>query len=158
MAPAEVGSPEQSGAMKSLTIPGHLMDRLIRHAREGSPEEVCGILAGREGKVLEVFEMTNTEHSPVSYFMDSKEQFQVMKAIRRKGIEMVAIYHSHPASEAYPSAKDVRLAFYDDLAYVIIGLANDDPVVRAFTIRDGRVEEMEIIVTGSPVPEDLIGD
>jgi len=132
--------------MKSIKIFRQNLDRLIHHAREGAPEEVCGILAGTDDEVAEVFEMVNTEHSPVSYFMDPKEQFQVMKAIREKGLRMVAIYHSHPASEAFPSAKDVRLAFYDDLAYIIISLMNDDePVVRAFSIKEGRVEELEIL-------------
>ncbi len=132
--------------MKSIKISRQHIDKLIHHARAGAPEEVCGILAGTDDEVIEVFEMANTEHSPVSYFMDPKEQFQVMKAIREKGLRMVAIYHSHPASEAFPSAKDVRLAFYDDLAYIIISLMNDDePVVRAFSIKEGRVEELEIL-------------
>ncbi len=131
--------------MKSIKISRLHIDRLIQHAREGAPEEVCGILAGTDDEVVEVFEMVNTEHSPVSYFMDPKEQFQVMKAIREKGLRMVAIYHSHPASEAFPSAKDVRLAFYDDLAYIIISLMNDKPVVRAFSIKEGRVEELDIL-------------
>ncbi|NOZ26287.1 MAG: M67 family metallopeptidase, partial [Nitrospirae bacterium] len=114
--------------MRSIRIPTRHMERLIRHARAGAPEEVCGILAGTDDEVVEVFEMVNTEHSPVSYFMDPKEQFLVMKAIREKGLRMTGIYHSHPASEAYPSAKDVRLAFYDDVAYVIISLMNSEPV------------------------------
>jgi proteasome lid subunit RPN8/RPN11 len=131
--------------MKSIKISRQYIDILIQHARAGAPEEVCGILAGAGDEVVEVFEMVNTEHSPVSYFMDPKEQFQIMKAIREKGLKMVAIYHSHPASEAFPSAKDVRLAFYDDLAYIISSLMNDEPIVRAFSIKEGRVEELEIV-------------
>ncbi|GMT47660.1 MAG: hypothetical protein IEMM0007_1226 [bacterium] len=131
--------------MKSIKISRQHIDKLIQHARAGAPEEVCGILAGTDDEVAEVFEMANTERSPVSYFMDPKEQFQVMKAIREMGLRMVAIYHSHPASGAFPSAKDVRLAFYDDLAYIIISLMNDEPVVRAFSIKEGRVEELEIV-------------
>ena len=131
--------------MKSIKISRQHIDKLIQHARAGAPEEVCGILAGTDDEVVEVFEMANTERSPVSYFMDPKEQFQVMKAIREMGLRMAAIYHSHPASEAFPSAKDVRLAFYDDLAYIIISLMNDEPVVRAFSIKEGRVEELEIV-------------
>ncbi len=121
------------------------LDSLIRHALEGRPEEVCGILAGRDDEVLEVYRMTNTEHSPTSYFMDSREQFKVMKAIREQGLKMVAIYHSHPDTEAYPSARDIGLAFYDDLAYIIISLAREEPVVRAFSIREGKVEEIRIV-------------
>ena len=131
--------------IKSIKISEEDINKLIRHAREGYPEEVCGILAGREGEVLEVFQMTNTEHSPVSYFMDPREQFQVMKTIRERGLKMLAIYHSHPDTEAYPSAKDVRLAFYDDLAYIIISLMHEEPVVRAFSIKEGRVEEIRIV-------------
>ncbi len=131
--------------MKDITIPENIINEMIQHAREGYPEEVCGILAGDESAVTTIYRMTNTEHSPVSYFMDPREQFQVMKDMRQKGLKMLAIYHSHPEAEAYPSQKDVRLAFYDDVAYIIISLLHKEPVVRAFSIRDGKITELEIV-------------
>jgi proteasome lid subunit RPN8/RPN11 len=89
--------------------------------------------------------MTNAEPSPVSYFMEPQEQFRVMKAMREEGQRMVAIFHSHPHSPAYPSANDVTLAFYSDAVYVIIGLSNVmSPEVRAFSIIDGDVAEVSV--------------
>ncbi len=130
--------------MEEIKIPHRIISEIISHAREGYPEEVCGILAGTDEGVSTVYRMTNVEHSPVSYFMDPREQFQVMKLMRKEGLKMLAIYHSHPDSQAYPSAKDVSLAFYDDVAYIIVSLADDKPEVRAFEIKEGRVREVLI--------------
>lgn len=93
-----------------------------------------------------IYPMGNTEGSPVSYLMDASEQFRVMKDIREQGLAMVAIFHSHPASRAYPSPKDVSLAFYEDAAYVIVGLAGKEPEVKAFSIREQEIREIGIVV------------
>lgn len=130
--------------MDSIIISHRDMEDIISHAREGYPEEVCGILAGRDNEVLQVYRMTNTEHSPTSYFMDPKEQFRVMKEMRNRGLKMVGIYHSHPVAEAYPSSRDVSLAFYDDVAYLIISLLNEEPVVRAFEIKESKIRELRV--------------
>lgn len=120
---------------------------MIRHSKEVYPEEACGILSGDDDRVSYIFKMTNVEHSPVSYLMDSKEQFNVMKEMRSMGLQMLGIYHSHTASDAYPSAKDRELAFYDDVAYVIVSLVSAVPVVRAFNIKDQKeVREIELII------------
>lgn len=132
--------------VRSLVIPGHIFEEMVSHCRAGYPEEACGILAGKEGEVSKIYRMTNIERSPVSYFMDPKEQFSVMKDMRENGLSMVAIFHSHPSSAAYPSARDVSLAFYDDCLYVIVGLAESLPAVKAFSIKEGRIEETDILV------------
>jgi len=117
---------------------------MIEHARQGYPEEVCGILGGEGHEVKRVYRMTNTEHSPVSYFMEPSEQFRVMKALREAGLRMVGIYHSHPESPPFPSARDVRLAFYDDAVYVIISLMEGEPSVKAYSIVEGKISEVAI--------------
>jgi len=117
---------------------------MVTYCREGYPNEACGILAGRGGEVSRLFKMRNVESSPVSYLMDSKEQFEVMKQVRDDGLSIVALFHSHPASPAYPSAKDVALAFYEDSGYVIVSLSEREPMVKAFSIINGVVEEIEI--------------
>ena len=117
---------------------------MVAHCRAGYPNEACGILAGKGNEVSKIYRMTNAESSPVSYLMDSKEQFRVMKDIRGCGLSMVAIFHSHPSSEAYPSATDVRLASYDDCAYIVLSLAGKEPVARAFSIRDRAITEIEV--------------
>jgi len=130
--------------MKAIEMPATVLEEMIEHAREGHPCEVCGIIAGKDFADSHIYRMTNTENSPVSYFMDPTEQFQVMKDIRKREEKMLAIYHSHPDSEAYPSAKDVSLAFYPDSLYIIVSLMRQEPVVRAFSIVDGEVEEISI--------------
>lgn len=126
--------------MAVLTIPKEIFDKMIAHCISGYPNEVCGILAGEDGRVRKIYEMTNVEPSPVSYFMDPKEQFKALKDMRTEGIEMIAIYHSHPSSSAYPSAKDVSLAFYPDSFYLIVSLMEKGkPELGVFEIIEGKV-------------------
>jgi proteasome lid subunit RPN8/RPN11 len=119
---------------------------IIDHARASSKHEACGILAGKNGKVEKVYKMTNTSDTPETcYFMDPKEQLNVMKEIRNSGLEMIGIYHSHPASPAFPSEKDIELAFYPETSYVIVSLQKEGkPEFRAFRILDGKITEEEI--------------
>lgn len=133
--------------MEDLIIPERIYEGLIRHCREEAPYEACGLLAGNEGRVTAAYRMTNAEHSPVSYMMDSGEQFRVMKGIRAEGLSMLAIYHSHPASPAYPSPKDVSLAFYEDAVYIIASLSEEEPEVKAFRINNGEIAETGIIIS-----------
>jgi len=137
-------SADDDMSLKRITIPQHIFDDMIAHCRDGYPNEACGILAGVGNEVSRLFPMRNVESSPVSYLMDSKEQFEVMKALRNESLSIVALFHSHPASASYPSAKDVALAFYEDSAYVIVSLSEREPVVKAFFITSGIVEEIEI--------------
>lgn len=130
-----------------LHLPQNLFDEMISHCKEASPNEACGILAGIENKASKIYKMTNIEKSPVSYFMDSKEQFNVMKDIRENNLKMLAIFHSHPSSPAYPSAKDVSLAFYEDCVYVIVSLADKKTVVKGFLVRDEQVSEFAVVVS-----------
>ncbi|MBI3354112.1 MAG: M67 family metallopeptidase [Nitrospirae bacterium] len=128
-----------------LTIPKHFIDDIISHAKEAAPLECCGILAGKDGTVTDMYKMNNTENDPDKYLMDAKEQFAVVKDIRAKGIDMLAIYHSHPHSPARPSGIDTKLAFYPDAIYIIISLQDSEmPVIKGFLIRDGKVEETAI--------------
>lgn len=91
--------------------------------------------------------MENSLHSPVRYQMEPREQFQVQKSLRSEGLEMWAIYHSHPVTEPVPSATDIRLAFYPDLIYLLTSLKDTPPLLRSFRIRDGRVEEAPLTLT-----------
>ncbi len=133
--------------MQGLAIPKNIFDDMLAYCREGYPNEACGILAGRGREVSRLYRMRNVEGSPVSYLMDSKEQFEVMKALRDDGLSIVALFHSHTSSAAYPSAKDVALAFYEDSAYVIVSLCGREPTVKAFFITNGVVEEIAINCT-----------
>ncbi len=131
-----------------LDIPKNLHDEMISHCREAFPNEACGILAGKGDEVSKIYKMTNVEKSPVSYFMDSREQFKVMKDIREKNLSMLAIFHSHPSSPAYPSAKDLSLAFYEDSIYIIVSLMEKEPVAKGYSMKEGKIEEVAIAVKG----------
>ena len=116
--------------------------QLVEHSERESPNEACGILAGNDGKVEKVYQMTNTDKSPKTFIMDPKEQLNVMKEIRDVGMKMVGIYHSHIETEAYPSAHDVELAFYPEASYIIISIKDkDNPTVRSFRIIQGKISE-----------------
>jgi len=109
------------------------------------PYEACGILAGIENRAEDIYPVKNMEPSPVSYLMDTADQFRILKEIRAADLRMIAIFHSHPASQAYPSPKDVELAFYDDVFYIIVGLLDKTAAdIRVFRIVDGNVEEAVI--------------
>lgn len=128
-----------------LIISRKLLDQVVAHCRSAYPVEACGLLSGTANRAEKMYAMTNVEPSNVSYMMDPGEQFKAMKEMKTNGYRMVAIFHSHPHSPAYPSPKDVSLAFYSDSLYLIIGLSQgDQPEIRVFEIVDGTVREVRV--------------
>ncbi len=132
---------------KVIRIPKPIYIGMIEHARREAPLECCGILGGRDGTVQRAFELRNEEQSPIRYVMSPQEQLKVFEEMDRDSLEMVAIYHSHTHTEAFPSETDVKLAFYPEVASVIISLKEETPVVKAFRIREEAIfpEEIEVI-------------
>lgn len=123
----------------------HLQE-IIAHARAEKPDEACGVVAGLNGRVVKLYRGTNVdENKRIRYSMDPKELLRVLREIDDNEWELLAIYHSHPHSQAYPSATDVSLAFYPDSLYVIVSLMEpENPVVRAFRIIDKQITEVEV--------------
>ena len=120
---------------------------MVQDAKRGLPNEACGLLAGQTGIATTFYSMKNMDQNPESYLMDPKEQFQVMKQMRSKREEMLVVYHSHVASQAYPSTKDVGFAFYPEVHYVIVSLTDRErPTARAFRIEEGNVREEPITI------------
>ncbi len=118
---------------------------LIEHSKEDFPNEVCGILGGREEKVEKVYKMINKDKSKETFFMEPQQQLKVMKEIRASGLDFIGIYHSHPHTRAYPSAHDVELAYYPEVSYAIISLKDKDrPCIHSFKIVDGKIKEEEV--------------
>lgn len=129
-----------------LKLPREFIDEMIAHGREEAPNECCGIIAGQDGRAVKLFRAKNAEASPYRYNVDSQDLFRIYRECDENGWEFLAIYHSHTASEAYPSATDLRLAFWPETYYVLVSLMNEDsPAVRAFRIVDGRVSEEELV-------------
>jgi proteasome lid subunit RPN8/RPN11 len=129
-----------------LCIPKGIFDEMIAHCKEAYPNEACGILAGKDDEAVKVYKMDNIEKSPVSYEFDSREHIKAIRDMRENNHKMLAIFHSHPSSPAYPSAKDVSLAFYEDCIYVIVSLSEKKPVVKWFLIGEGVIKEIRISV------------
>jgi proteasome lid subunit RPN8/RPN11 len=136
-----------------VRIPRHLWEQLVEHCRAERPNEACGVLGMEGTDVVEVFELTNAERSPVRYRFDPQEQFRMDKLLRERGWNF-SLFHSHTRTEAYPSPTDVKDA-YEVVPYVIVSLAADEPVVRAFRI----LKEDWVDVTGEvqEVPVEVVG-
>ena len=131
-----------------MKITQTIIDEMLAHAREGYPNEVCGLIAGKNGLVSRIFRTANIDESSISYMIEPAEQFRAFKAMRAEGLELLAIYHSHPTSPAYPSQTDVRLAYYPEAAYLIASLQNvGAPVIKGFRILDGKITEETLEVT-----------
>lgn len=130
-----------------LYLSSQIKEQLIRHALREAPNEACGILAGKDDRVEKVYEMTNTQKSPESFLMDPREQLKVMKDIRNSNLEMLGIYHSHPHSKAYPSRRDIDMAYYSSVVYIIISLADKmQPVICGYKIVDGEVFPYKLVI------------
>lgn len=139
-------------------IPRNLIDEMIAHAREDLPDEACGQINGRDGNAVSVHRVKNVEASPYRYSMDPLSMLKLENGREETGETLFSIYHSHVASEAYPSPTDVRQAFfppgeierepmYPETYYILVSLAHEPPHVRAYHIRTGgEIEEEPIEV------------
>jgi proteasome lid subunit RPN8/RPN11 len=126
-----------------MRISSQLRDELVAHARSEAPNESCGMLACADGSFTAFFAARNEFASPMRFQIDSRDQIRITNEIERRGEEIGAIFHSHPNSEAHPSQTDINLArWWPGVLWVICSLAGEDPVVRAFRIDDGAVEEL----------------
>jgi proteasome lid subunit RPN8/RPN11 len=129
-----------------MRISQDLYDELIEHAREEAPNECCGMLGARDGRAVRLYRARNAAASPLRYEIDGADQYRIQMEMDRSDLELGAIYHSHTRTDPYPSQTDINLAFYPESLYVIVGLAGESPQVRAYTIRDGRVADAELVV------------
>ena len=131
--------------LAGLEIPQDLMNRIIAHARQEYPLESCGILAGKRGRISRFYPMGNTEKSSSCYLMEPEEQVRVFQEIEKEGLELSAIYHSHPHTTAFPSQRDVDYAFYPDSLILIISLMEKTaPQIRAFQIVKGKIKRKRV--------------
>jgi proteasome lid subunit RPN8/RPN11 len=131
-----------------MRISQALTDQMIAHARADLPNECCGMVGGSEGKATTVIPVVNSAASPLRYEMDPKAQYEAWKSIEDGGRELLAIYHSHTKSAAYPSQTDVNQAVNGpDAIYVIVSLEDEDaPDVKAYWLKDLRIADAELIV------------
>ena len=122
-------------------------DEMVEHGLAAFPNEACGLLAGKEGRPVKFFAMTNQDASPVSYRLDPKEQLTVFDEIDDEGWNLLGIFHTHTHSGAFPSETDQKQAFYPEAVYLLMSLSDRSaPVLRGFRIVDGTVSEEEVAV------------
>jgi proteasome lid subunit RPN8/RPN11 len=136
-----------------LRISRELHDKIVAHARADHPDEACGVIAGPAGSDCpeRFVPMMNAERSPTFYRFDSMEQFQVWKEMDERDEEPVVIYHSHTATEAYPSRTDTSYASEPGAHYVLVSTREEARTeFRSFRIDDGQITEEPVEVTGGP--------
>ena len=134
-----------------LSIPQVMVDQMIAHARADHPDEACGIIAGPAGSdtPTRLVPMINAERSPTFYRFDSAEQLALYKDLDARDEEIVVVYHSHTATQAYPSRTDVSYAGEPQAHYVLVSTRDPEQAeVRSYRIVDGQVTE-ESITTGN---------
>ena len=125
-----------------LDIDRVFFDEMVAHGLAGFPNEACGLLAGKEGRPVKFFAMTNQDASPVSYRLDPKEQLKVFTEIDDEGWDLLGIFHTHTHSDAYPSETDLKQAFYPEVTYLVMSLTDRaSPVLRGFGMQDGAIAE-----------------
>jgi proteasome lid subunit RPN8/RPN11 len=131
--------------VQALILSRQLCEEMVTHLQRAYPLEGCGILAGHDGVVERLYRVTNVLQSPTAFEMDPHEQLRSMLHLEDNGLEMLAIYHSHPMGPEYPSPSDVAQAYYPDAAHIIVSFAGRGrPQIRAFTIADREVNEIQL--------------
>jgi proteasome lid subunit RPN8/RPN11 len=133
-----------------LTLDRAVRDAIVAHARRDHPDEACGIVAGPIGsdRADRVVEMINAARSMTQYEFEPAEQLRVYREMDDRDEEAVVVYHSHTATEAYPSRTDVRYASQPAAHYVLV--STRDPAeteFRSYRIVDGQVTEEEVRIS-----------
>ncbi len=131
-----------------MRIAQSLIDEMVAHARADLPNECCGMVGGADGEAGVVIPVVNSAASPLRFEMDPQGQYNALKAIEDDGREMLAIYHSHTKSAAYPSQTDVNQAVsWPDAIWVIVSLEDpESPVVKGYWLKDLKVADVELVV------------
>ena len=137
-----------------LTIARATYDAIVAHARRDHPDEACGVVAGAAGSDLPTrhIPMANAARSMTFYEFDSMEYLRVWRELDDRDEEPVVIYHSHTATEAYPSRTDISFAGWPEAHYLLISTREaDTEEIRSFRIVDGVVTEEPVHVVDANV-------
>jgi len=139
--------------LSGLTISRVLYDEMLAHAVAEAPNECCGIVASVDGEAVRVFAARNAVASPLRYVMDGEDQLRIQEEIEERGWDYGAIYHSHTRSAPQPSQTDINMAIVPGVGplwpgsiYIIVGLAAEEPEVRAFRIESETPAEVALSV------------
>ena len=132
-----------------MRIAQSLIEEMVAHAREDLPNECCGMVGGSDGEASVVVPVVNAAASPLRFEMDPQGQYDALMAIEGEGKELLAIYHSHTKSAAYPSQTDVNQAVnWPDAIYLIVSLQEAEaPDVKGYWLKDLKIADAELVVT-----------
>jgi proteasome lid subunit RPN8/RPN11 len=132
-----------------IRIRAEILNKMLEHARSEPRIECCGLLAGRDGVITHIFPASNARASAKAYEIAPAELFRLFKTLRAEGLAHLGHYHSHPNTGNFPSPTDIEQAGYPDHPYFIVSLLAGAPnPIRAFSIRDGVVAELDVVVIG----------
>ena len=123
-----------------------VIEQIVAHARLDAPIEACGFLIGTEGRIARHYPVTNAEGRNDHFTFEPNEQLAAYRTAGQGGLEVMGVYHSHPATPAAPSTEDIRLARHSTLLHIIVSLMNGATTVKGFYIKKGEVEEEPLTV------------
>ncbi len=129
-----------------MKITKKTINKLFEHGEKETPIEACGYLSGINDEVLKYHPMKNLDQSKEHFTFDPQEQFDVINKVRAEGLEILAVYHTHPETPASPSEEDIKLAYDPEIIYVIASLVKNKRNIKAFKIIKGQVSEEELFV------------
>ena len=140
----------------ALSLPKGMIDEMVQHAIDDLPNECCGVITGNGSQATKLYRTRNAEASPFRYSIDPRDLLRIEREMDEADQSVLVIYHSHVASDAYPSPTDVRLSqwqgtdppveLYPGAYYVLVSLKDrDNPSVRAFQIKGGEIMEEELV-------------
>lgn len=141
-----------------MIVTREVYEQMEAAARAAAPLEACGLLAGRDGTICRFYVLTNADQSAEHYSMKPEEQFLAIRDMRARKLDLLGIWHSHPATPARMSEEDLRLAYTPDAAYLILSLAGGRPDLRGFRMADGRAAEIELRIEKSVADARPAGD
>lgn len=109
--------------MTTVYLPLSLVNQILTQALDSASTEICGLVAGRNGRPTRCFPIDNVAaHPRQAFLLDPRQQIDAMRQMREQGETLFAIYHSHPDTSAIPSAQDLKLAAYPETLYLIVSL------------------------------------
>jgi [CysO sulfur-carrier protein]-S-L-cysteine hydrolase len=133
-------------AMQSLTLSKEQLQEMTAYVHAHAPLEACGLLAGKNSQVEKIFFVQNQAQSPVRYVMDPIEQLHAFEWIESNDMDLLGIFHSHPAGPETVSPTDIAEAAYA-VTYVILARVDGEWRVRGFWIENGDFREVSLQVT-----------
>ncbi len=131
------GQKSEVGSQK-VEVRNQALERILAHARNASPRECCGLLLGTGGQIVDAIPTRNIADNPARFVIDPKDHIDGRREARRRGMEVVGFYHSHPHSAAEPSERDREEAGYPDYLYLIVGLISEPADMRLFRLQNGN--------------------